>query len=335
MKILITGGAGFIASQVAAAHVELGDEVTIIDNLSTGRRANIPAGSEFHELDIRSEEAFDLIAGGGFDVVNHHAAQLDVRVSVADPILDASINTLGLLNLIRAAEKGGVGRFLFASSGGVVYGPGVDRPTGELAAKQPLSPYGVSKLSGEYYLFCSHQISGLDYVAMRYSNVFGPRQNPHGEAGVIAIFCGKLREGSGIRIFGDGEQTRDYVYVGDVVDANLLLAGADLPPATSLDDRAFNVGTGRPTSVNRLAELLMELTGVEVPVERMPARDGELQHSELDAAKLRALGWRPRTSLGIGLDQTYESLLPKAERRSTISSAGRGSRSSPRVAQIS
>lgn len=314
-RVLVTGGAGFIGSHVAEAYLRRGDEVVVLDNLVHGRRENVPAGAEFVELDIRDPRAAALIRERRFDVINHHAAQMDVRVSVNDPRFDASVNVDGLLNLLEAARAAGVGRFLFVSSGGVVYGEPEQRPTPETASKLPESPYGVSKLAGEQYLYYYHRVHGLEYAALRYSNVYGPRQDPHGEAGVVAIFSTRLVHGEPLTVYGDGEQTRDYVFVGDVVAANLLLTDAELPRARTLDDRGFNVGTGLETSVNELARALMRAAGVEVEARHAPARPGELLHSSLDAARLRALGWEPRTRLEDGLRETYEWIRAAAAAR--------------------
>lgn len=306
-RVLVTGGAGFIGSHVAEAYRDRGDRVWIVDDLSSGRASNVPDGVEFRRMDIGDPELDALFReAGGFDVVNHHAAQIDVRKSVADPRADARINIDGLLNVLECSRRHGVGRFMFVSSGGVVYGEAEQRPTPETAPKQPVSPYGVTKLAAEYYLYYYHQVHGLDYAALRYSNVYGPRQDPHGEAGVVAVFSNRIRSGDGLTIFGDGEQTRDYVYVGDVVAANLALSEGPLERAALVDDRAFNVATGRETSVNTLARLLMEAAGREVPVQYAPERPGELRHSSLDAGRLRQRGWAPRVSLAEGLKQTYE-----------------------------
>jgi UDP-glucose 4-epimerase len=305
-RVLVTGGAGFIGSHVADAYLRGGAEVVVLDSLVHGRRENVPAGAEFVELDIRDPRAAELIRERRFDIVNHHAAQMDVRVSVTDPRFDASVNLDGLLNLLEAAREAGVGRFLYVSSGGVVYGEPEVRPTPESAPKVPESPYGVTKLAGEQYLYYYHRVHGMEYAALRYSNVFGPRQDPHGEAGVVAIFCTRVLDGRPLTVFGDGEQTRDYVFVGDVVQANMLLSRVELPRSRSLDDRGFNVGTGVETSVNGLAGTIIRAAGVDVPVEYAAARPGELKHSSLDAARLRSLGWTPRTSLEAGLRETYE-----------------------------
>ena len=306
MRVLVTGGAGFIGSHVAEAYLQSGHEVRIVDSLVHGRRENLPRGAEFFELDIRDPQTARLILDWKPDVINHHAAQMDVRVSVSDPRFDASVNIDGLLNLLEAAREAEVGRFIFVSSGGVVYGEPEQRPTPESAPKLPESPYGVSKLTGEHYLYYYHRVHGLEYAAVRYSNVYGPRQDPHGEAGVIAIFSTRLLREEALRIFGDGEQTRDYVYVGDVVAANLLLTEATFPRARSLDDRGFNVGTGIETSVNELGRTLADVAGSKVPFEYSPARPGELRHSSLDTTRLQGLGWQPRQRLAEGLRITYE-----------------------------
>lgn len=307
-RVLVTGGAGFIGSHVCDAYLAEGWDVTAIDDLSSGRRENVPDGVELVELDIRSDRLADLFRERRFDVVNHHAAQIDVRVSVQDPRHDASINIDGLLNLIQNAHATGVERFVYVSSGGVVYGEPEDLPVPEGAPKLPLSPYGVSKLVGEHYLYYYRKIHGQPYVALRYSNVYGPRQDPHGEAGVVAIFSQRLRDGEGITIYGAGEQTRDYVFVKDVARANMLATTIELPDPSGLDDVAFNVGTSIQTSVNRLAREMMEVSGREVPVDYAPARPGELQHSALDVSRLRAAGWDQRADLSQGLAETYESI---------------------------
>ena len=314
-RILITGGAGFIGSHVADAHLARGDQVLIVDDLSHGRRENIPAGAEFVELDIRDQAVADLIIDWRPDIVSHHAAQMDVRLSVADPRFDASVNVDGLLNLLEAVRKVGIRRFVYVSSGGVVYGEPEERPTPESAPKLPESPYGVTKLAGEQYLYYYHRVHGLDYAALRYANVYGPRQDPHGEAGVVAIFSTRLVDGASLTVYGDGEQTRDYVYVSDVVAANLCVAEAELPPARALDDRAFNVGTGVETSVNQLAASLTRAAGREPRVEYAPPRAGELRHSSLDIARLRGLGWAPRVKVDDGLAETYRWIAKEVAKR--------------------
>ena len=308
-RVLITGGAGFIGSHLADACIERGDRVWIVDDLSSGKRANVPAAAQFSHLDIRDHRLADVFAdANGFDIISHHAAQMDVRVSVDDPRRDASINVDGFLNVAECALRFGCGRFMYVSSGGVVYGEPEERPTPETTTKQPLSPYGVTKLAGEYYLHYYARERGLDCVALRYSNVYGPRQDPHGEAGVVAIFCTRIGRGEALTVFGDGEQTRDYVYVGDVIAANLLLADAALPAPSTLDARGFNVGTMEETSVNRLAETLMHASGRRVAVHRAAPRAGEVMHSCLDIGKLRRFGWAPRTALQDGLAATYNHI---------------------------
>ncbi|MGH7544741.1 MAG: NAD-dependent epimerase/dehydratase family protein [Gemmatimonadota bacterium] len=307
--VLVTGGAGFIGSHVAEGYREAGWQVVVLDNLSTGRRANVPSGVELVEMDLSDGRLPDVFREhGGFELVNHQAAQVDVRVSVTDPRRDARSNIDGLLNVLEAARHFGTRRVVFASSGGVVYGEAERRPTPEQARKQPVSPYGVAKLAGEYYLWAYARVHGLEYAALRYANVYGPRQDPSGEAGVVAILCGRLARGEPLTIYGDGEQTRDYVYVADVARANLLASEAALPEPRSLDDVAFNVGTGEETSVNALAALLQAAVGRSVPVRHEPARPGELRHSALDAAKLRALGWSPGLSREQGLTRTFGAL---------------------------
>lgn len=311
-KVLVTGGAGFIGSHVAEAFLGRGDRVWVVDDLSSGKEENLPGGVEFVHASINDASLDDLFRSvGGFDLVDHHAAQIDVRISVTDPRRDARSNIDGLLNVLECARRHGTKRVLFVSSGGVVYGEPEMRPTPETQPKLPLSPYGVTKLTGEQYLYYYANIHGLEYAAVRYSNVYGPRQDPHGEAGVVAIFCNRMLAGEGVTIFGDGEQTRDYVYVGDVVAANVLLAETALPPASTLDARAFNVGTSTETSVNQLADALARAKGRVLPRQHAPARPGELQHSCLAANKLRALGWAPAVTLEQGLAATYDFIAAK------------------------
>jgi UDP-glucose 4-epimerase len=313
-RVLVTGGAGFIGSHVADRYLAEGCEVTVLDDLSTGRRERLPEGARFLEMALDDERLEDAFAEGRFDTVNHHAAQIDVRRSVEDPLFDARTNVLGLLNLLERARLHGVRRVVYVSSGGVVYGEPDTIPTPESYAKLPLSPYGVGKLAGEHYLAYYAAVHGLNSVALRYSNVYGPRQDPHGEAGVVAIFGLRILAGEPITIFGDGEQERDYVYIGDVVEANWLASVAEPRSGPGIDARAWNIGTGRGTSVNQLADRLMRISGREVERRPAPERSGELRRSVLDCSRATAeLGWSPRTGLDDGLARTLEHL--KKERR--------------------
>lgn len=310
-KVLVTGGAGFIGSHVADAHLERGDRVWIVDDLSSGRLENVPPEAEFHRMDIADPGVSELIRDVGFDLVNHHAAQIDVRRSVADPLLDARVNILGLVNILEAARHAGTRRIVFVSSGGVVYGEPDVLPTPENAPKSPLSPYGISKLAGEYYLNYYREIHGMDYVALRYGNVYGPRQDPLGEAGVVAIFANRLLEGEPLGIHGDGEQTRDYVYVGDVSRANLTAAEMVLPAAGGMDARAFNVATGVGTSVNELARTMEEVVGARTGRVAWDARPGELRHSALAVGRMARRGWTPAFGLRRGLSETLRHIAAR------------------------
>ena len=309
-KVLVTGGAGFIGSNLVDALIERGDRVWVVDDLSSGKRQNVNADATFVQMDIRDAKLADVFRDAGeFDVVSHHAAQMDVRRSVSDPRHDASINVDGFLNVMELAREHGTRRVVFVSSGGVVYGEPEMIPTPETAPKLPASPYGVTKLVAEHYMYYYARVWGMEHVALRYANVYGPRQDPHGEAGVVAIFCDRLIDGTPMRIFGDGAATRDYVYVGDVVAANLVVMDMDVAPdPAGLDERAFNVGTGTETSVNQLAETLMRATGHSAPVEHADARPGELQRSCLDTAALRRLGWQPTMELERGLELTFQHI---------------------------
>ena len=307
-RVLVTGGAGFVGSHVAEAHLALGDRVCVLDDLSSGRPGNVPAGAEFVEMDVADPRTRDYIGDGGFELVNHHAAQVDVRVSVADPAADARTNILGLVNVLEGARAAGTKRVVFVSSGGVVYGEPDTFPTPETAPKRPVSPYGVSKLAGEHYLDYYRQVHGLDYVALRYSNVYGPRQDSGGEAGVVAIFSNRLLRREPLVIYGDGEQLRDYVYVEDVARANLVAAETDLEDGADIDARAFNIGTGEATSVNTLAELLEEVAGIRVQRVFRRARAGDVRCSTLAIDRIRDRNWVPVFSLREGLARTFRHI---------------------------
>ncbi|HET9133466.1 MAG TPA: NAD-dependent epimerase/dehydratase family protein [Gemmatimonadales bacterium] len=301
-SVLVTGGAGFIGSHIAEAYLAAGWSVTCLDDLSRGKREQVPAAARFLQADVRSREAFEAIADGGFDVVNHQAAQIDVRVSVDEPAHDASINLVGFANILGGAAAGGVKRVVFASSGGVVYGDPDVIPTPETAPNLPISPYGVSKLAGEHYLRVMGTLKGFEGVAMRYANVYGPRQDPKSEAGVVSIFVSRVLAGQPLTIFGDGEQTRDYVFVRDVARANVLASSAAVSRGDRLDVPAFNIATSRETTVNELARHVMRALGREVSVEHAAPRAGELARSCLDTSKAaRELGWRPEVTFDEGL----------------------------------
>jgi UDP-glucose 4-epimerase len=307
-SVLVTGGAGFIGSHVADVFLARDYAVDVLDNFSTGRRENVDPRVRLHELDIRSPEAAQLVKQTPYDVIVHLAAQIDVRKSVADPAMDASINIGGTLNLVEALRQSGRGgrtRFVFSSTGGALYGDFVDPPNVENYAKDPESPYGIAKLSAEYYLAYYARVHGMDTVCVRFANVYGPRQDPHGEAGVVAIFCGRILDGRPLSVFGDGSQTRDYVFVGDVAEATALAGTHSLPRPERLDARAFNVGTGVETSVTELARVLKRVARSDVLVEPLPKRPGEQQRSVVSISKAGSLlGWRPKASLEEGLSRT-------------------------------
>jgi len=306
-KVLITGGAGFIGSHVADLFIDNGWDVTIVDDFSSGKRENIPAKATFHEISVKSAEFSRLASTGNFDVAAHLAAQMDVRKSVADPIADAATNILGTLNLMEALGKSGARtRVIFASTGGALYGDFNTPPNLETYPKDPESPYAIAKLSAEYYLAYYSRVHNHEYAALRFGNVYGPRQDPHGEAGVVAIFCRRILNDKALTVFGDGLQTRDYVYVGDVARAVWLAATKPLPEKGRLDARGFNIGTGKGTSVLEIAKLLQKTAGSDVPIEFAPHRPGEQQESFVNADKARdVLGWAPNVSLAEGLQKTY------------------------------
>ncbi len=307
-KALVTGGAGFIGSHVADLFLDKGFQVEIVDNLSTGKRENLPNKADFHEIGVNTPEFARLVREGKFDAIVHLAGQIDVRKSVADPINDATINILGSLNLMEAVRAGaGKTRVVFTSTGGALYGDFNKPPNAEIYPKDPESPYAISKLCIEYYLAYYGRVHGLDAVALRFGNVYGPRQDPHGEAGVVAIFCGRILSNRPLTVFGDGLQTRDYVYVGDVARAAWMAATKPLPDRARLDARAFNIGTGVGTSVIEIAKRLQKAAGSDVPIEFAPQRPGEQQESfvNVDKAKV-ALGWAPEVNLMQGLTTTYK-----------------------------
>lgn len=296
----MTGGAGFIGSHVADALVGAGHRVLIVDDLSSGRKENVPAGAELHVLDIRSPEAAALVRDSGVEVLVHHAAQMDVRRSVADPVFDASVNVVGTLNLLEAGRRGALRQVVFASTGGAMYGEQDYFPADEEHPARPVSPYGVAKLAVERYLYFFHVEYGLDATCLRYANVYGPRQNPHGEAGVVAIFLDRLLSGRQATINGDGLQTRDYVFVADVVAANLAAVGR---PGFGI----FNVGTGIETDVVQLYQGLARAAGIDRPAVHGPAKSGEQKRSCITAAKLeRELGVRVTVPMAEGLRRTAE-----------------------------
>jgi UDP-glucose 4-epimerase len=306
-RVLVTGGAGFIGSHIAEAYLKDGWDVVVLDDLSRGQEHNIPKGARFVCADIRSPQARQVLATGKFDALNHHAAQIDVRVSVDQPAFDAGINVVGLVNLLEGAGEGGVRRVIFASSGGVVYGDPEVIPTPETAPKLPVSPYGVSKLSGEYYLRALGALRGFEGVAMRYANVFGPRQDPKSEAGVVSIFVSRLLAGEKLIVFGDGRQTRDYVFVKDVARANVLATTATLPASVEFDAPAFNIATSIQRSVLELADSVGQVMGRKPELEFAPPRPGELFRSALDIGKAKAmLKWSPEWKFEDGLKPLVE-----------------------------
>ncbi|MBA3670558.1 MAG: GDP-mannose 4,6-dehydratase [Gemmatimonadaceae bacterium] len=313
-RALVTGGAGFIGSHVVDRLLAEGLEVHVADSFVTGKRDQVPKRAVLHELDVRDEAMSRVIADLRPEIVVHLAAQMDVRKSVAEPVFDASTNIIGSLNVLEAVRHHAPSsRVVFSSTGGVLYGGFTVPPNAETFPKDPESPYAIAKLSVEYYLAYYARVHGLETVALRFGNVYGPRQDPHGEAGVVAIFCGRLLAGEPLVIFGDGAQTRDYIYVSDVVEATWRAATGVLPPAGRLDDRGFNVGTGEGTSVLRIAELLQRAARSAVAVNHAPARAGELQDSYIEVSKAaELLAWRPLIALDEGLATTYEWFAARA-----------------------
>jgi UDP-glucose 4-epimerase len=311
-KILITGGAGFIGSHVAGGYLALGHQVVVIDDLSSGHRENLDERARLIQADLTDAAELErIVAAERPEVVNHHAAQKSVRVSVENPAEDARINVIGSLRLLELCRRQGVGRVIFISTGGAIYGEAEQIPTPEEYPAWPVSPYGIAKLSVEHYLFYYGQQFGLPYVVLRYANVYGPRQDPLGEAGVVSIFVERLLAGQDCTIYGDGEQTRDYVYVGDVVQANVA-ALADPIRGT------YNIGTAIETSVNEMYRQLEEVMELKRPARYAPPRPGEQQRSALDIRKAqREMNWRPRVGLRDGLAYTVEYFRSRTGPRPT------------------
>lgn len=302
-KILVTGGAGFIGSHIVDAFVAQGHSVAVLDNLSTGKRENLNPAARFYLADLRDAAAVaEIVAAEKPEIICHQAALADVRASVADPAGYAQVNVVGTLNLLQAAVKAGsVSRFLFASTGGAVYGEPQELPASEGCPPQPLDPYGVSKLACEYYLYAYRRNFGLAYVALRYANVYGPRQDPYGEAGVVAIFTAAMLEGRPAIINGDGRQSRDFVYVGDVAAANVL--------ALTRGAGIYNIGTGLPTDILTIYRELARIIGYQRPPRHGPPKPGEARHNYLDASKAqRELGWTAEMSLEEGLRRTVAEM---------------------------
>ena len=300
MKILVTGGAGFIASQIADAYIREGHDVYILDNLSTGFEKNINPKAHFIKSDISSPAILDLFGKEKFDVVNHHAAQIDVRKSVNDPIFDANTNILGTINLLQCCIKTGVKKFMFASTGGAVYGEQEYFPADEKHPTNPVSPYGITKLTIEKYLFFYKNEYGLNHTILRYANVYGPRQNPFGEAGVVAIFTSKLLKNENPIINGEGKQTRDYVFVEDVVRANVITLNSN-------SSDIYNVGTNVETSVNELFAKLNEISGGKAIEKHGPSPKGEQARSVITSDKLlKKFDWKPSIKIDEGLKKTFD-----------------------------
>ena len=300
MKILVTGGAGFIASHVADRFIEQGHDVVIVDNLKMGRMENVNPKAKFHLMDIRDKSIGKVFQEEAFDVMCHHAAQMDVRMSVEDPLYDADVNVIGTLNLLQNCVRHGVKKVIFASTGGAVYGEQEIFPCDETHPTRPISPYGITKLTVEKYLYYYGIEFGLKYVILRYANVYGPRQNPKGEAGVVAIFSSRLLAGAQPIINGDGTQTRDYIYVGDVARMNLKALNYD-------QNDIFNVGTGIETDVNAIFKQINILTGGKAEEKHGPAKAGEQKRSVISYWKAKKiLGWSPEVDIEKGLEKTVD-----------------------------
>ncbi|MGA7160339.1 MAG: NAD-dependent epimerase/dehydratase family protein [Bacteroidota bacterium] len=309
MNILVTGGAGFIGSNIVDAYVQAGHTVVIVDDLSTGSLNNVNPKAQFHNIDIRDPAVDTVLKAIPIDVINHHAAQMDVRKSVADPKFDASVNILGMLNLFELGLRHGVKKIIFSSTGGAIYGEQDFFPADEKHPLRPLSPYGITKLATEKYLFYYQAVHGIQHVILRYANIYGPRQNPHGEAGVVAIFADKMLRGEQPVINGDGKQTRDYVYVSDVVQANVLALSF---PSSDI----FNIGTGKENDVNTLFRFIKKFSGATCEEKHGPGKMGEQLRSVIDHTKAKTiLGWEPTVSLEEGLRRTVEFFRGKLKEK--------------------
>lgn len=301
MKVLVTGGAGFIGSHVVEEYLDSGWQVVVVDNLSTGHRKNVHPDATFYEMDIRDPELVDVFHRERPQVVNHHAAQMSVRVSVDDPLLDADVNVRGSVNVLECARKVDVARVVYISTGGAVYGEPVYLPCDEDHPIRPICPYGVSKHTVEHYLFLYKVIYDLDYAVLRYPNVYGPRQDPHGEAGVVAIFTGQMLSGAKVTINGDGSQERDFVYVEDCARANIMVTSSDVPTGI------YNLGSGTGTSINQVYEVLSQATGYTHDPVHGPSKLGETYRIYLDPSHAaETFNWRAEVALSEGLARTVE-----------------------------
>lgn len=306
MKILVTGGAGFVGSHVVDVYISAGHQVVVVDSLSTGARANVNPAARLVEMDITDPDLTEFLQAEAPDVVNHHAANASVSRSVREPVFDSTQNVLGTLNILEASRKAGVGKFIYISSGGAMYGNPVRLPMDEEHPANPVSPYALSKHTGERYTILYGLEHGLRWTSLRYANVYGPRQDPYGEAGVVSVFCQNLLDGVTPEIHWDGEQTRDFVYVQDCARANLAALEAG-------DGQAFNVGTGVGTSINTLYHTLLRVTDRDMEARTCPRRPGDIRHSYLDCGKAeQEMGWRPEVGLLEGLDHTWQHIRQNA-----------------------
>ena len=314
MRVLVTGGAGFIGSHIVDACIDAGHQVVVVDDLSTGARANLNVRARWYHVDVRSEQLDAVIAAERPDVISHQAAQVSVKRSMDDPVLDASINVVGTLRLLEAARRHGVGRFVLASTGGAIYGDIAEGLADESHPCRPVSPYAIAKLSAEHYLESYRLAHGLETVVLRYSNVYGPRQDPHGEAGVVAIFMQKILAGTPPTIFGDGEYVRDYVFVDDVVRANLTALTLPLGRRTPT---LFNIATGVQTTVNQLWQTVAAVGGTRLEPVHAPPRAGDVRRSALDPTRAkRELSFAPQIALAEGIARTWAWFASRVDGRS-------------------